>query len=70
MGCIRPSGRRHSEAEFYVVDVGEFDQDPVGTAAAVLEVLLLEAFGEDGLELLLRGAGGLRVEEAGCVGGG
>ena len=56
MGCIRPPGRRHSEAEFDVVDVGEFDQEPVGTAAAVLEVLLLEAFGEDGLELLLRGA--------------
>lgn len=59
-----------SEAEFCVVDVGELDQEPVGLAAAVLEVLLLEAFGEDGLELLFRGAGSLRVVEVCCVGGG
>ena len=62
--------RAASEAEFYVVDVGEFDQKPVGTAAAVLEVLVLESFGEDGLELLLRGTGSLCFEEAGRVGGG
>lgn len=67
----RPSVARssRSEAEFHVVDVGEPHLEAGGAAAAVGEVLVLESFGDDGLELRVGGAGGLGVEEASGVDG-
>lgn len=56
-----------SEVELDVVDVGELHDEAVGTAATVLEVLLLKTFGRDVLQLLLRGTSSLRVEQPGRV---
>lgn len=61
-GSNRPSGAG-SEVELDVVDVCELYEEAVGAAAAVLEVDLLEPFGGDVLQLLLRSAGGLGVEQ-------
>jgi hypothetical protein len=63
---IRPQAR-NSQVEFEVFNVGEFDFQAVGAAAAVAEVDLAERFGGEGAQLLFAGAGVLGVEEAGRV---
>jgi hypothetical protein len=42
------------------VEIGEFHQEAIGAAAVVLEVDVLEGFGDDGLEL--------RFASASCLG--
>lgn len=55
--------------ELEVVDVGELHRQSQGAAAAVAEVLLLEACGDDVLKLSVGSAGGLSIKKAPGVDG-